>query len=449
MTGYRDRAAMSVVPTVDADGQERAPSEIKLQRFWWLIFAIGLFFPFLLGVKVALNIPYHNAFVQGYLFYVSVFFAAAQCVAIAVYSIGAGLKYRRLLDNALGLSLIITFIMFMELTVAFALKLVRGHIHFPYSTAYLLETGFFLFPQRWEPHLGVVLRPKANFSGRLGNAQVVSHTSKGTRTVVGAPAVANNRIALIGGSTTYDNAVNDEETWASRLQMKFGSQVELINFGVPGYTTVENIWQTAFYIPDQNVSCAVYLVGGNDVRLENHDEVDSDFEKFHLRHQIATNNMETDFGLPSKGKLALEVMVKDLWYSAFPPALQPAIRGAVTARFDTRVERLYRRNLRTIVAINRMHGIKTVFIPAFSNRAQESSPRWIPFVAPHAVPILLARLRDITVEVARAENVDVLTEPENLDWQDSDFVDWSHFSARGSRKFADAIADDIRRLCVN
>lgn len=427
----------------------RQKPEIRIGRFWWFVFGIGLALPLLLGVKVAFNVPKHNTNVQGYLLYVSVLFAASQIVAMVSYAVAKAARITRALDTFVGLSLILTLALLMELSVATALRLSRGQIHFPYSMVSLLDSKIFFFPRPWEPHMGVVLRPTPHYSGRLGAVKNASHTGGATRTVPGSPAAARQRIALVGGSTTYDSAVDDADTWAAHLQSQLGRDVEVVNFGVAGYTTVENIWQTAFYLPEQNFACAVYLVGGNDLRVQNVEGLDPDFEGSHLRDQIRVQDMESQFGMPSKSELALELMVKELWAWFFPPPFASFMHGHVSSKYDPRLERLYRRNLKTIVAINKMHGVKTVFIPAFSNRAQIPHPRWVPFVTPDAVPQLLSRLGDIMVEVGRTENVDVLTGPTKVDWQDDDFVDWSHFSARGSRKFADAIGSDIRRLCVN
>ena len=78
----------------------------------------------------------------------------------------------------------------------------------------------------------------------------------------------NGLIFAFGGSTTYDFAVSQGNTWVEKLNGLLGSPYKLFNFGVPGYTMSQHVLQTAFYGDINGVypSCAIYYAGWNDIR---------------------------------------------------------------------------------------------------------------------------------------------------------------------------------------
>lgn len=94
--------------------------------------------------------------------------------------------------------------------------------------------------ERAQTPLSYELRPNANVTIRqFGRTIAVSTTSAGTRTVIGAPAAAPNRIHLVGDSQIFGWGLSDEETIASRLQSALGNSAVVINDGVPGYGPVQ------------------------------------------------------------------------------------------------------------------------------------------------------------------------------------------------------------------
>jgi hypothetical protein len=107
--------------------------------------------------------------------------------------------------------------------------------------AYYPDTGF-----QWHPLLQATPRP--SLAGGYAGLKI-THSSVGTRGRDYTPAELADRtvIAVFGGSTTYDLGVTDGATWPEQLEKKLGPAFAVINHGVPGYTTVESLVQTAFY----------------------------------------------------------------------------------------------------------------------------------------------------------------------------------------------------------
>jgi hypothetical protein len=138
----------------------------------------------------------------------------------------------------------------------------------------------------------------------------------------------------------------------------------------------------------------------------------------------------------------LDSEIDTVRYSADP-------RGEPGRGDDAGLLALYERNLRAISAINRERGIVTVWIDQLVNRADltgEGSYGWMPLVRDRDVWPMLQRFNSVLSEVARAHG-DIHVAPEMARFEPADFVDYVHFSARGSRKFAEMLAPAVREAC--
>ncbi len=146
---------------------------------------------------------------------------------------------------------------------------------------------------RWHALLQAVPIPSLRFTSATGLA--ISHTSEGTRgkdPVPGELAV-RNVVATFGGSTTYDIGAGEGDTWSDRLaaaleQGESKGRFFVVNHGVPGYTTVEHLIQTAFYQIKfgKQPRCAIYYVGWNDLRNAHIPNLDPAYADFHLPSQV-------------------------------------------------------------------------------------------------------------------------------------------------------------------
>src|SRR6516164_11569347 len=126
-----------------------------------------------------------------------------------------------------------------------------------------------LFPAIKTPNVGqfryhplLQVTPTPNYS-RL-HPFAISHDSNGIRGPERTSMELKQLVvvATVGGSTTYDPAVPNGQTWSDDLERQLGRGYAVINHGVPGYSTVENLLQTLFYLDTYGVPphCAVYYV---------------------------------------------------------------------------------------------------------------------------------------------------------------------------------------------
>jgi hypothetical protein len=259
-------------------------------------------------------------------------------------------------------------------------------------------------------------------------------------------------IALIGGSTTYDVAAGEGETWGDRLEEMLGAdRFAVINHGVPGYSTVENVIQTAFYERTHGVSprCAVYFVGWNDIRSSHVRNLDPGFADFHLPVQI--DNLEARRLRQSYVSFSPLLMVARYLLVLGVDTARPVDRpsGLTSAAPDPRLEEIFVRNVRTISAINRQRGITTLWVgQVMDHRRMLAGERWgwVPFLRPEDMSPLVLRLNGLLKREAEALG-DVYVDIAPQDFTSDDFIDHGHFTPSGSLKFAARLAPAVAAAC--
>lgn len=305
---------------------------------------------------------------------------------------------------------------------------------------------------RWHAALQVVPLPSLQFVSTTG--LTISHTSAGTRGREPAPGALDGHaiVAVYGGSTTYDIGVGEGDTWADRLGDVLGhDRYFVVNNGVPGYTTVEHVMQTAYYQDKfgKKPRCAVYYVGWNDLRNSHIPNLDPAYADFHLPSQVDSLLVRKVGGAQVTPSPLLTVLARfasaqidTVQYFADP-------HGPPGTGDDPAVLTLFERNVRTISAINRQRDIPTVWVGQLINPAAfttDGSYGWLPLVRDRDVPPMLAHLNDLLMKTAADVKDAAISIPPDR-FGPGDFVDNGHFNAQGARRFAEAIAPTVRDAC--
>lgn len=308
-------------------------------------------------------------------------------------------------------------------------------------------------------HPALVGLPTADFHGRRvfteGNKEltvVYTHNHEGWRGPAPSGDSRKITVAAVGGSTTYDLAVNDDDTWAVKLQRNLGDAFEVLNFGVLGQTSAEHIVMTALLLSKYKPACVVYYMGWNDVHTSHVADLEPDYSNFHLMHQFETLGLMN----PGTSYLATVAIINKLvLYSGLFPGIinLPPVdrRGTVSGAVDRRVLEIWRRNLRVLAAAARAIGATPIYVPQVLNEARlsqsDQTEPWTPFIPDRALPAILRVFIAEMAAVAAQDRVpfvgDVVSEP----WDPSDFADSGHFSATGTTKFAALLAPVVRRQC--
>ena len=304
----------------------------------------------------------------------------------------------------------------------------------------------------WHALLQVVPIPSLDLV--TGGGIKLHHTSQGTRGREPTERELADRtvIALFGGSSTYDVGVSDGDTWAERLQQALGDRFLVINNGVPGYSTVENLVQTAFYQDKfgKRPRCAIYYVGWNDIRNAHIDNLDSGYADFHLPSQVDTLQVRRFGGAKITFSPLLTLLARVV--SALVETVQYSwtLSGTVKPGSDPAVEADFERNVRAISAINRERGVRTLWIGQLLNRARllgDGQYGWLPYVKDKDVWPLQARFNEILARTAQLLGDPMIPAPIEA-FGTADFTDQGHFSVAGARKFAGYVAPVVARECA-
>jgi len=300
---------------------------------------------------------------------------------------------------------------------------------------------------QYHPLLQVI--PTPNYS-RL-HPFPISHNSNGIRGPERTSTELKQQvvIATVGSSTTYDMGVPNGQTWSDDLEQQLGRGYAVINHGVPGYSSVEHLVQTLFYLDTYGVRphCAVYL-GWNDILNAHVPNLDPAYANFHQVSQIDSfvrkKPLEVSFSpLARIVNRSLQAVFDTVPFA--PNFLNdPPVPGT-----DVRLEQMFRRNLEAIAAINKERNIVSIFVGQVLNRARLQSKErngFNPLIRDVDVWPLQDRFNSIVKATADSIGVSNFIPPID-EFQDDDFVDTNHFSAKGSAKFALMITPIVKSLC--
>ena len=329
--------------------------------------------------------------------------------------------------------------MLLEGMSAVALRAKTGDWHFA-------DVG----PVGFQPHPWLVGVPIPGISLSEGQ-KVIRHNPHGTRGRDFKPGVhaGTRRIVTLGGSTTYCAGVSEGETWPEILEADLGPGFEVINLGVPGYTTVENLIQTALLLSDLEPDVAIYYEGWNDLNVAHVENLSPDYSDVHGKAQHHALNLPGVWTGPDLAilRLADAVFLRLGWVPALGyQAIH--VHGTLSGEPDPRALSLYRRNLTLIAALCHRQGIEPVFVPQILNAARPVRPfadNPAHFVPDDAVIPMLAGYNTAMREVAAEEKAAFIVEPEETPWAAEDFLDKGHLSPSGNRKLAGLLAGGLRR----
>jgi lysophospholipase L1-like esterase len=281
------------------------------------------------------------------------------------------------------------------------------------------------------PYVNFALKPDWTREGAL--VQVTNSLGfRGREVQVPKPA-GRYRIACLGGSTTYDDAVSDPDAYPLRLeeflrQARPERDIEVVNAGQPNYTTAENIAHLALRVLDLQPDAIVLYEGINDWRPRVYSNFDSAY--FHFRKLWDGDAEDWKTG---KGEMA----------GGINPLVQhdtPPDNGSHAANAKRNGAGAFRRNLVTLAGIARAHGIAVVMV---SNTADERNPN-----TPADMLAGLAEhnrvLREVCAEHG-AQFIDLdAAYPKGADVPEGGlFADPVHNNAAGSRIKARIVADGL------
>ena len=336
-----------------------------------------------------------------------------------------------LLRRTTWLSSYICLLLFAE-TVAYVYYIpIHHHLYHPPVLALY---------SRYDPHPFVIASPHPGIYG------AVTHDEQHRRTTINEGKVAHPRLVYVfGGSTTYDFGNADTATWPTQLSRLLGPEFAVENYGVPGFSSVENMTQSLFAFRDVAPACAVYYEGWNDVQLSHVKDLADDYSNQEYPALVDLLALGPHPGFLQRNSVLVAYIT-----SIFSARRQQLPGEGDWHQKDLRLSELYQDNIRLIAAIGKSFGVRVVFIPQILNYARftgEDRPSGVPYIWAKDMKRLLGFMNADLASAAGQSQAYFLGAPLAENWEDGDFLDHGHFSRQGSMKFAMSIADDLRRIC--
>jgi hypothetical protein len=306
------------------------------------------------------------------------------------------------------------------------------------ANALLPEDERFEQPVGWHPLLQVVLKPSVPGGWEHRG---VHHNGQGLRGPDRTPRSLEGKIVieLFGGSNAYDVFSREDQAWANLLEKDLGAdRYVVLNHAVPGYSSAEHVIQTAFYQTPygETPRCAVYSMGWGELLSRHIRNPDPGYADYHMRwlidalhaRRLGRQWISVSPVFSTLGRWLADAVDTVRPAPASPP--REPVSGA-----DPALEAIYARNIRTISAINRERGIRTVWVSQPMN-AKADPGLWED----------VQRLNGIMKREAAALGDTYIDIPMTA-FGKTDFMNMIHFLPAGSKKFAGLLAPPLGEAC--
>jgi lysophospholipase L1-like esterase len=336
---------------------------------------------------------------------------------------------------------------------------ILGCIELASVVGFFLTSGKWLFREPYnynadmfEPHPYMVGVPKKNV--QIANYGIVyTHNSSGFRGEEFKLKSNKKRIIAIGGSTTYGVGVGDRQTWPFYLDSLLKDKFEVLNCGMPGHSTVENIIFASFYLSDYSPDIVIIQAGLNDLQSLNVPDLSPGYSDFHAPTLFGTLGFCYQNQLPKSGI----VMLGDLLFEKlgwFPVCNYHKMEADYKGKIGKPIKRekalyLYRRNLKTLVSVCKQFNVKIIFVPQILVKESSEKNRlkwWIPYSDNESLEEDLVMYNNVMQQVADSSNCIYANKVIEENWVWADFVDPSHFNPGANSRLAKIISQTVLNL---
>ncbi len=292
--------------------------------------------------------------------------------------------------------------------------------------------------------------------GKPVEVQINSHGLRGPETTVQKPA-GRLRVACLGGSTTFDTGgFTDAGTWPRLLEAQLrkahpGRDIEVLNFGVPGYTAADNVAQLALDVGRFAPDVVVLFQGYNDLSA--------------LSQPAAKGSYADPTPTPGAASLLHDhsLLVRRLkaWRMS---GRQQDYGNAVGIEAERKDElppgapEAFAATVRSFVALTRGLGAQPVLVTqvypyvAENNQQIEVTDASLAKSALYFRPHLTAKglrsnskaFNDLLRKAAADQGATLVDAARQMAYTKAEFIDDIHFSASGSEKFANVVGEGLR-----
>ncbi len=307
---------------------------------------------------------------------------------------------------------------------------------------------------RPHPYLPIALRPSSDYRDGDTSGHINALGLRGSERSISKP-VGVFRIVCVGGSTTFGAGIlGDENTYPARLEALLSAArpdlaIEVLNAGVPGYTTAENIIYLSLRLLDLQPDLVVFYEGYNDFKPNRYPGFQSDYSHWRDRSVAPARTwLELHSRLYTKMRSLGDRYVRDASAGMRDPRT-----GGRMRRYDTVADvglATFRRNLKTMIAAARSAGsqaaVATYAHPCTDENLRDHPdllrylPEYLPNLTFEGARDAFGKYNEATREVARDERIPLIDAAVAIPPDPGLFVDHVHFNAAGADRFARLVA---------
>lgn len=358
---------------------------------------------------------------------------------ILILAIGGGFFLPRVREKsaiAFATALTVYSLVLLELLCLLALRITSGNWVFDLEENYN--------PRLFYPHPYLVAAPKPGVSETVLK-KTISHNAQGFRGAAIEPKSTKIRVIALGGSTTYGVAVNDGETWPDKLQLALGPNYEVLNFGIPGQSTVEHLHFAVYELPQYQPDIVLLHVGMNDMHVEHAPNLEPDYANFHPPfYARAMGFCYLDelprFAIVHAASALLErVGMAPRCYTLPNPERKREV--------DETALGFYEKSLRAVLDVIKGYSkteilVPQVLIPGVTTGIDTSW--WFPFLEKDVLPAHMKVYNARTEKIAAEKKIPYVASVDTEQWLISDFADATHLNETGNEKLARHVAEEIK-----
>lgn len=316
---------------------------------------------------------------------------------------------------------------------------------------------------RTSGRLGHVLIPGAQDLATRADGQTVdlkinSLGLRGPETTVAKPS-GRLRVACLGGSTTFGTGEHDDaHTWPRQLEQLLrkqlgGKDIEVLNFGVPGYDTADNADQLLLQAQAFDPDVVLLFQGYNDLSTLSDPEGQGTYRAAHApppsRSWLSENSLfvrrlaawrmsrrQREFGNAS----GIDAERKDALPAAAASSFHQALRAFVGSARGAGAQVV----LMSQVLPAAPEGGQPALGSDESLRA--SALNFKPYLTPKGLRDGQVAFNNLMRQTAQEQRVTLIDAAKTMAYVKTDFIDDIHFSDDGSARFAALLAPPIADL---
>ncbi|MCL6294417.1 SGNH/GDSL hydrolase family protein [Jejuia spongiicola] len=337
-------------------------------------------------------------------------------------------------------AVLVTILVTIEIIGHLSYRIIKGKYLFQNNTN---ENTFF------KEHPYLVGTPKENFRfPNLPKGFNITTDGNGHRVTKNyVPSKDAINIVCIGGSTTFATGVPDKISWPYILQQKLGENYNVINLGVPGYSTLEGIIQLVTTVPELKPDILIIYQGWNDIRSYHAPNKSPDYlwhgktQKSNLSVNKKTSITEYSFINFIAGKIGNKI------------SKSKELENNISSHRDSYIDEIYVRNLKTIQVLCNQLQVKQIYIPQVLNleeytKSVDVSDSWTPYISNKSMPELIKKINSLMSQtIKKGANTTVVDSIlSKYKWNSNHFVDVGHFSEDGGKQFSDIIISHLNHL---